>query len=139
MLVDLLGENEIDLPILYSEHLTGDGKEMFEHAAKLNWEGIVSKRADAPYRSDRNENWVKVKTVQQGKFPVIGFIKDPTGVAALYLGKREGKDLGLHGQGRDGLVSDGLKPNPQAARYRGEPEIKTHQTGKEAQGDVGGA
>jgi bifunctional non-homologous end joining protein LigD len=27
------------------------------------------------------------------KFPVIGFIKDPTGVAALYLGKREGKDL----------------------------------------------
>jgi hypothetical protein len=31
--------------------------------------------------------------VQKGKFPVIGFVKDPTGVAALYLGKREGKDL----------------------------------------------
>jgi hypothetical protein len=31
--------------------------------------------------------------VQQGKFPVIGFVKDPSGVAALYLGKREGKDL----------------------------------------------
>jgi bifunctional non-homologous end joining protein LigD len=29
----------------------------------------------------------------KGKFPVIGFVKDPTGVAALYLGKREGKDL----------------------------------------------
>ena len=27
------------------------------------------------------------------KFPVLGFVKDPTGVAALYLGKREGKDL----------------------------------------------
>jgi hypothetical protein len=26
-------------------------------------------------------------------FPVIGFVKDPTGVAALYLGKREGKEL----------------------------------------------
>ena len=66
---------------------------MFEHAAKLNWEGIVSKRADAPYRSERNENWLKIKCVQKGKFPVIGFVKDPTGVAALYLGKREGKEL----------------------------------------------
>src|SRR5882724_2679774 len=48
VLLDLLGENDIELPVLYSEHLTGDGQEMFEHAAKLNWEGIISKRADAP-------------------------------------------------------------------------------------------
>lgn len=92
-LLELLGENGIESPILYSEHLTGDGQEMFAHAAKLNWEGIVSKNADAPYRSDRNERWLKIKTAQRGKFPVIGFVKDPTGVAALYLGKREGKDL----------------------------------------------
>ena len=92
-LLDLLGENDVGLPVLYSEHLTGDGQEMFEHAAKLNWEGIISKRADAPYRSERNESWLKIKTVQKGKFPVVGFVKDPTGVAALYLGKREGKEL----------------------------------------------
>jgi bifunctional non-homologous end joining protein LigD len=92
-LSDLLGENGIELPIIYSEHLAGDGQEMFEHAAKLNFEGIVSKNAQAPYRSDRNEGWLKIKTVQKGQFPVIGFVKDPTGVAALYLGKREGKDL----------------------------------------------
>jgi hypothetical protein len=66
---------------------------VFEHAAKLNWEGIVSKRADAAYRSERTEAWLKIKTVQREKFPVIGFVKDPTGVAALYLGKREGKEL----------------------------------------------
>ncbi|SDJ61497.1 bifunctional non-homologous end joining protein LigD [Bradyrhizobium lablabi] len=89
----LMGENGIEPPIVYSEHLIGDGQEMFEHAAKLNWEGIISKRADAPYRSERTEAWQKIKTVQKGKFPVIGFVKDPTGVAALYLGKREGKDL----------------------------------------------
>ena len=93
MLSDLLGENDIGLPIICSEHLIGDGQEMFEHAAKLNFEGIVSKRADAPYRSERTEAWLKIKTVQKGKFPVIGFVKDPTGVAALSLGKREGKDL----------------------------------------------
>ena len=31
--------------------------------------------------------------MQKGKFPVVGFVKDPTGVAALYLGKQEGKEL----------------------------------------------
>jgi bifunctional non-homologous end joining protein LigD len=45
MLADLLGENDIHMPVIYSEHLTGDGQEIFEHAAKLNFEGIVSKRA----------------------------------------------------------------------------------------------
>jgi bifunctional non-homologous end joining protein LigD len=92
-LSDLLGENDIEAPIVYSEHLIGDGQEMFKHAAKLGWEGIISKNAHAPYGSDRNEAWLKIKTVQTGQFPVIGFVKDPSGVAALYLGKREGKDL----------------------------------------------
>jgi bifunctional non-homologous end joining protein LigD len=108
----LLGENGIELPVIYSEHLTGDGREMFEHAAKLNFEGIVSKNAQAPYRSERSEAWLKIKTVQKGKFPVIGFIKDPTGVAALYLGKREGKDLvymGKVGTGWSRTVSSQIR------------------------------
>ncbi|MBR1255204.1 non-homologous end-joining DNA ligase [Bradyrhizobium sp. AUGA SZCCT0240] len=112
MLLDLLGENDIGVPVLCSEHLTGNGQEMFEHAAKLNWEGIISKRADAPYRSERTESWLKIKTVQKGKFPVIGFIKDPTGVAALYLGKREGKELvymGKVGTGWSRTVSSQIR------------------------------
>ena len=60
------------------------------------WE--VTKRADAPYRSERNEAWLKIKTVQREKVPVIGFAKDPTGVAALYLGKKEGKKLDYMGK-----------------------------------------
>jgi bifunctional non-homologous end joining protein LigD len=39
------------------------------------------------------EVWLNNKTVQRERFPVVGFIKDPGGVAALYLGKREGKEL----------------------------------------------
>jgi bifunctional non-homologous end joining protein LigD len=111
-LSDLLGENGIELPIIYSEHLIGDGQEMFEHAAKLNFEGIISKRADAPYRSERTEAWLKVKTIQRGKFAVIGFDKDPTGVAALYLGKREGKELvymGKVGTGWSRTVSSQIR------------------------------
>ena len=50
-LPELLGENDIELPILYSKHLNGDGQKMFEHAAKLNWEGIISKIGSAWQRS----------------------------------------------------------------------------------------
>jgi hypothetical protein len=31
-------------------------------------------------------------------FPVVGFVKDPSGVAALYLGKQEGKELRYMGK-----------------------------------------
>jgi len=111
-LLDLLGENGIEAPIVFSEHLTGDGQEMFQHAAKLGWEGIVSKNTQAPYRSDRNEAWLKIKTVQTGKFPVIGFVKDVAGVAALYLGEREGTDLiymGKVGTGWSRTVSSQIR------------------------------
>ena len=112
LLLDLLGENDIESPVLYSEHLVGDGQKMFEHAAKLNWEGIISKRADAPYRSERNENWLKIKAVHKGKFPVVGFVKDPSGVAALYLGKQEGNELvylGKVGTGWSRTVSSQIR------------------------------
>jgi bifunctional non-homologous end joining protein LigD len=36
---------------------------------------------------------VKIKAIHKGKFPVVGFVKDPSGVAALYLGKKEGNEL----------------------------------------------
>ncbi|MCK1566594.1 non-homologous end-joining DNA ligase [Bradyrhizobium sp. 173] len=93
LLKQLIDENELEAPIFYSEHHEGDGHALFEAASKLNYEGIVSKRVDAPYRSDRVEAWQKIKTVQREKFPVVGFVKDPSGVAALYLGKQEGKEL----------------------------------------------
>lgn len=61
----------LDPPVLYSDHHDGDGQALFDAAGRLNYEGIVSKRVDAPYRSDRVEAWQKIKTVQREKFPVI--------------------------------------------------------------------
>ena len=126
-------------PVLFSEHLIGDGQKMFEHAAKLNWEGIISKRADAPYRSERNENWLKIKAVQKGKFPVVGFVKDPTrrrGAVPRQAGRQR---TGLHGQGGDRLVSHCLQPDQEATRHRRQPEVKANQTHQEAKGDMGRA
>jgi bifunctional non-homologous end joining protein LigD len=43
------------------EHMEGDGGTVFEHACKLGFEGIVSKRRDHPYRSGPSKAWLKIK------------------------------------------------------------------------------
>jgi bifunctional non-homologous end joining protein LigD len=43
------------------EHLTGDGPTVFKHVCRMGLEGIVSKRADAPYRSGPSMAWLKSK------------------------------------------------------------------------------
>jgi bifunctional non-homologous end joining protein LigD len=44
----LFDTHSLKPPLQYSEHIIVSGAEMFAHAAKLNWEGIVSKNPDAP-------------------------------------------------------------------------------------------
>ena len=47
--------------IRFTEHLTGDGPNVFDHACRMGLEGIVSKRIDAPYRSGPSRAWLKSK------------------------------------------------------------------------------
>jgi bifunctional non-homologous end joining protein LigD len=47
--------------IVYNEHTDEDGAVAFRHACKLGFEGIVSKRLGAPYRSGPSRGWIKVK------------------------------------------------------------------------------
>lgn len=47
--------------IVYSEHLEGDGAEVFAAASRMGFEGIVSKRRDRPYSSGPCKHWVKIK------------------------------------------------------------------------------
>jgi ATP-dependent DNA ligase len=37
------------------------GPYLFRAACNLGLEGMVSKRADRPYRADRSKDWVKIK------------------------------------------------------------------------------
>jgi len=112
ILKGLFDETGLAGPVMYADHLEGDGARLFEHASKLGYEGIISKKRDAPYRSDRSDAWVKIKCVQRAKFPVVGFVKDPTGVAALHLGRKQGKDLvymGKVGTGWSHTVSSQIR------------------------------
>jgi hypothetical protein len=86
-----------------------------------------------------NEGRLTIKTVQKGKFPVIGFVKDSTGVAALYLGKREGKDLvawGKVGTGWSRTVSSQIRKQLDTRR---ESEIQADEADQEAEGHMGRA
>lgn len=60
VLAELLSGVGLNL-IRFTEHIEGDGATVLEHACKLGLEGIVSKRADAPYRSGKRPEWVKTK------------------------------------------------------------------------------
>jgi hypothetical protein len=50
---------------MYADHLEGDGARLLEDAARLGFEGIISKRADAPYRSDRSLGEGQVRAAGQ--------------------------------------------------------------------------
>ncbi|HEX5538257.1 MAG TPA: DNA ligase D, partial [Methylophilaceae bacterium] len=78
LLKALLDKAPAQGPILYSEHIVGGAREVFEHACLHGLEGIVVKRADAGYQSTRGRSWLKVKCMQRQEF-VIGGYTDPAG------------------------------------------------------------
>src|SRR5215510_4381531 len=84
----LLTEAGLKSPIFYSEDFAFDGAATLEKLGAMQMGGIVSKNVEAPYQQGRNESWLKIKCVQRAKFPIVGFVKGPAGVAALHVAKR---------------------------------------------------
>jgi bifunctional non-homologous end joining protein LigD len=60
-------------PILYGDHVVGRGEALFAEVCKQHGEGIISKKADAPYRGTRTRCWLKVKCVQRQEFVIVGW------------------------------------------------------------------
>ena len=90
-------------PLRVSESLTEPGSTLLRHACKMGLEGIVSKIADAPYRSGRGHDWIKTKCSDRQELVVAGVVPstaDAHAVGALVLGfYQRGK---LHYAGRTG-------------------------------------
>lgn len=57
--------------IRYVDHFITAGDAVLQSACRLDLEGIISKRIDAPYRSGRSDTWAKSKC-RQGHEVVIG-------------------------------------------------------------------
>jgi bifunctional non-homologous end joining protein LigD len=103
-LAKILGSRDGAGVLRYSDHWTSKGEALLEQACRKGLEGIVSKRADQPYRPGRSRDWVKVKCLRGQEF-VIGGFTDPagsrTGFGALLLGYYDGAG-GLRYAGRVG-------------------------------------
>jgi bifunctional non-homologous end joining protein LigD len=98
--------------IFYSDHFE-DGTALYARATEMKLEGIVSKMANAPYRSGRCEHWLKVKCWRRDRFVVIGFVPEgSTGILKLRLARREGGALiyvGRVGTGWDHKIAHAIR------------------------------
>jgi DNA ligase D-like protein (predicted ligase) len=78
-----------DDPLRYTVHRDTEGEAYYREACAKGWEGVIAKRADAPYRPGRTRDWLKFKC-ENGQEFVIGGFTDPrrsrTGFGALLLG-----------------------------------------------------
>ncbi|MFW3176028.1 DNA ligase D [Xanthomonas phaseoli] len=59
--------------LAYSSHVEGDGTEAFRVAGEQHFEGIISKRADRPYRDGRSDDWRKTKQLASQDYAVVGY------------------------------------------------------------------
>ena len=58
--------------IRFSEHFE-DGPGLFKLLCKEGGEGIISKRANAPYLGTRTESWLKIKCLKRQEFVIAGW------------------------------------------------------------------
>lgn len=65
--------------IQFSESLAGNGSDFFRAADRMGLEGIVSKRADSPYRGGRTATWLKTKCFEESAYEVAGVLRNPVG------------------------------------------------------------
>ena len=66
---------EQDEVVHYADHVVGAGEKLFDAMCKAGQEGIISKRADAPYRQTRSHAWLKVKCTRRQEFVIVGWSK----------------------------------------------------------------
>jgi len=99
-LASLIGEGRPPF-LLYADHILGKGEQLFDAMCEAGQEGVISKRADAPYRHARTKNWLKVKCTRRQEFVILGWSesdKKGRGFRALLLGVHEDGKLRYAGK-----------------------------------------
>jgi DNA ligase D-like protein (predicted ligase) len=83
----------------------------YAEACRAGWEGLIAKRADAPYTHGRSRDWLKLKCVLEQEF-VVGGYTDPAGrrtdFGALLVGYYEGDRLRYAGKVGTGYSAERL-------------------------------
>ncbi|HEY9553671.1 DNA ligase D [Allosphingosinicella sp.] len=99
-LASLVGEGQPPF-ILYADHIVGHGEKLLKAMCDAGQEGIISKRADAPYRGARTKNWLKIKCTNRQEFVIVGWTPSESkgrALRALLLAVHEDEKLRYTGK-----------------------------------------
>jgi bifunctional non-homologous end joining protein LigD len=130
-LFDLLGIGDLDLrplplrarrellarlappvgPLQLAPHWEERGRAVFAEIEKLGFEGMVAKRADAPYRAGRSPAWRKIRIQKTGDFAVVGWSAGRgarSGFGALHVAARDSEGLRYVGRVGSGFTEKQL-------------------------------
>jgi bifunctional non-homologous end joining protein LigD len=124
--------------IALAQTLAMSGEKALQLAAKDGWEGIIAKRNASIYENRRSKEWLKVKTLNQQEFVIIGWQPSTASereIGSLHLAVNEDGALryaGKVGTGfssklrtwlRDELAKDVVEKSPVSDA----PRVKTAQ------------
>ena len=92
--------------IRYVDHFETAGDAVLQSACRMGLEGIVSKRLDASYRSDRGDTWLKSKCRAGHEVVVGGWTGDTGQLRSLLVGVHRGDKLVYVGKVGTGFGRD---------------------------------
>ena len=75
-------------PVRILDHIEREGEAFLAQVAAIGLEGIIAKKADAPYRAGRTDKWIKIKKEPTSDFVIVGFTEprgSRSGFGALQL------------------------------------------------------
>jgi bifunctional non-homologous end joining protein LigD len=93
---------KVEGPLRYGDEIESDGAAIFRQATQAGAEGIVAKRAHAPYRSGRFSDWRKIKGDFREDVVVIGYRPSDKGETFASLVAARETPEGLRYVGRIG-------------------------------------
>jgi bifunctional non-homologous end joining protein LigD len=98
-------------PVRALEHIEREGEAFLKQVSAIGLEGIIAKKASAPYTGGRSSRWLKMKAEPTADFVVVGFTT-PKGsrahIGALQLADMVGGTLVYAGRVGTGFSDAGL-------------------------------
>jgi bifunctional non-homologous end joining protein LigD len=99
-------------PVRLTPHRNTEGEALFAEACRKGWEGLIAKRADAPYTHGRSRDWLKFKCSAEQEL-VIGGYTAPKGsrteLGALLVGHYDNGKLRYAGKVGSGFTHATLR------------------------------
>jgi bifunctional non-homologous end joining protein LigD len=95
--------------IRYVDHFETAGQAVLDSACRMDLEGIISKRLDAPYRSGRGESWTKSKCRAGHEVVIGGWSGEAGQLRSLLVGVHRDRALIYLGRVGTGFGRDTVK------------------------------